>query len=104
MINKLATNDLPRPAPRSSEPDVLASEIIERLTYRIGKDVKVAKPHDWLTATILVVRDRIIDKWMESTRKAYQDIANDDRDDIITKHDPYPSAILSGAFSGSRVE
>ena len=72
MINKLATNDLPRPAPRSSEPDVLASEIIERLTYRIGKDVKVAKPHDWLTATILVVRDRIIDKWMESTRKAYQ--------------------------------
>ncbi len=72
MINKLATNDLPRPAPRSSDPDVLASEIIERLTYRIGKDVKVAKPHDWLTATILVVRDRIIDKWMESTRKAYQ--------------------------------
>nr|WP_312807631.1 glycogen/starch/alpha-glucan phosphorylase [Agrobacterium cavarae] len=71
-MNKLATNDLPRPAPRSSEPDVLASEIIERLTYRIGKDVKVAKPHDWLTATILVVRDRIIDKWMESTRKAYQ--------------------------------
>ncbi|NTF08423.1 glycogen/starch/alpha-glucan phosphorylase [Agrobacterium rubi] len=72
MINKLETNDLPRPAPRSSEPDVLASEIIERLTYRIGKDVKVAKPHDWLTATILVIRDRVIDKWMESTRKAYQ--------------------------------
>jgi starch phosphorylase len=71
MINKLETNDLPRPAPRSSEPDVLASEIIERLTYRIGKDVKVAKPHDWLTATILVIRDRVIDKWMESTRKAY---------------------------------
>ncbi|KXG83868.1 glycogen/starch/alpha-glucan phosphorylase [Agrobacterium bohemicum] len=72
MINKLVTNDLPRPAPRSSEPEVLASEIIERLTYRIGKDVKVAKPHDWLTATILVIRDRVIDKWMESTRKAYQ--------------------------------
>lgn len=72
MINKLETNDLPRPAPRSSEPEVLASEIIERLTYRIGKDVKVAKPHDWLTATILVIRDRVIDKWMESTRKAYQ--------------------------------
>ncbi len=66
MINNLNAADLPRPAPRSSNP-----EIIERLTYRIGKDVKVAKPHDWLTATILVVRDRIIDKWMESTRKAY---------------------------------
>ncbi|CAN7557166.1 glycogen/starch/alpha-glucan phosphorylase [Agrobacterium tumefaciens] len=71
MINNLNAADLPRPAPRSSNPEIMASEIIERLTYRIGKDVKVAKPHDWLTATILVVRDRIIDKWMESTRKAY---------------------------------
>lgn len=62
---------IPSPAPRSSRPEILAEEIIERLTYRIGKDAKVAKPHDWLTATILVVRDRIIDKWMESTRKVY---------------------------------
>ena len=71
MINNLNAADLPRPAPRSSNPEIMAAEIIERLTYRIGKDVKVAKPHDWLTATILVVRDRIIDKWMASTRKAY---------------------------------
>ncbi len=62
---------IPSPAPRSSKPEILAEEIIERLTYRIGKDAKVAKPHDWLTATILVIRDRIIDKWMESTRKVY---------------------------------
>ncbi|WP_454702456.1 glycogen/starch/alpha-glucan phosphorylase [Agrobacterium burrii] len=73
MINNLNAADLPRPAPRSSNPEIMAAEIIERLTYRIGKDVKVAKPHDWLTATILVVRDRIIDKWMASTRKAYAD-------------------------------
>jgi starch phosphorylase len=45
---------------------------MERLTYRIGKDAKVAKPHDWLTATILVIRDRIIDRWMASTRKTYE--------------------------------
>jgi starch phosphorylase len=53
-------------------PDALAAEIIERLTYSIGKDAKVAKPHDWLTATILVIRDRVIDRWMESTRKTYE--------------------------------
>ncbi|AGB72430.1 glycogen phosphorylase [Rhizobium tropici CIAT 899] len=64
--------DLPVPAPRSSRPEILAEEIIERLTYRIGKDAKVAKPHDWLTATILVIRDRVIDKWIESTRKTYE--------------------------------
>jgi len=71
-MNNLTKADLPVPAPRSSRPEILAEEIIERLTYRIGKDAKVAKPHDWLTATILVVRDRVIDKWMESTRRVYE--------------------------------
>ncbi|QFY61354.1 glycogen/starch/alpha-glucan phosphorylase [Rhizobium grahamii] len=70
-MNTAAKPTIPSPAPRSSKPEILAEEIIERLTYRIGKDAKVAKPHDWLTATILVVRDRIIDKWMESTRNVY---------------------------------
>jgi starch phosphorylase len=70
-MNTVSKPTIPSPAPRSSRPEILAEEIIERLTYRIGKDAKVAKPHDWLTATILVVRDRIIDKWMESTRKVY---------------------------------
>ncbi|MBB3289772.1 MULTISPECIES: glycogen/starch/alpha-glucan phosphorylase [Rhizobium] len=71
-MNNLTKADLPVPAPRSSRPEILAEEIIERLTYRIGKDAKVAKPHDWLTATILVIRDRVIDKWIESTRKTYE--------------------------------
>ncbi|WFR94593.1 glycogen/starch/alpha-glucan phosphorylase [Rhizobium tumorigenes] len=70
-MNTISKASLPAPAPRSSRPEILAEEIIERLTYRIGKDAKVAKPHDWLTATILVIRDRIIDRWMESTRKTY---------------------------------
>ncbi|HLP70586.1 MAG TPA: glycogen/starch/alpha-glucan phosphorylase, partial [Rhizobium sp.] len=64
--------DLLQPKPRISSPDVLAAEIIEHLTYGIGKDAKVATPHDWLTATILAIRGRIIDKWMESTREAYK--------------------------------
>ena len=72
MITKSAIADLPSPAPRSADPATLAAEIIERLTYSIGKDAKVAKPHDWMTATILVIRDRVIDRWMESTRQAYE--------------------------------
>nr|WP_192937507.1 glycogen/starch/alpha-glucan phosphorylase [Sinorhizobium medicae] len=70
-MNRLSNTELPQPAPRSSEPSQLAVEILERLKYRIGKDPKVAKPHDWLTAAILVARDRITDKWMDSTRKTY---------------------------------
>ncbi|MDX0620953.1 glycogen/starch/alpha-glucan family phosphorylase [Sinorhizobium medicae] len=71
MMNRLSNTELPQPAPRSSEPSQLAVEILERLKYRIGKDPKVAKPHDWLTAAILVARDRITDKWVDSTRKTY---------------------------------
>ncbi len=49
-------------------PDILASEIVDRLTYRIGKDPKSPSRTTGCSATILVVRDRIIDHWMESTR------------------------------------
>ena len=71
MIKTVNEADLPLPKPKASTPEVLADQIMERLTYGIGKDAKVATPHDWLTATILVVRDRIIDRWMETTRSAY---------------------------------
>ncbi|MHB0951491.1 MAG: glycogen/starch/alpha-glucan phosphorylase [Allorhizobium sp.] len=72
MIKPTGNADLLQPKPRVSRPEILAAEIIERLTYGIGKDAKMATPHDWLTATILVVRERIIDKWMESTRASYE--------------------------------
>jgi glycogen phosphorylase len=50
----------------------IKSDILAKLTYSIGKDLVMAKRHDWLAATILTLRDRIIDKWMASTRAAYQ--------------------------------
>ncbi|WP_374708688.1 glycogen/starch/alpha-glucan phosphorylase [Shinella sp. CPCC 101442] len=70
MMNRVTNNDL-APALRTSDVEQLATELLERLKYRIGKDPKVAKPHDWLTAAILVARDRITDKWMDSTRRTY---------------------------------
>ena len=67
----LSLQSLPTPNPRSSEPDTLAREIVDRLTYRVGKDPTVAKPHDWLQAVILITRDRAIEHWMQSTRETY---------------------------------
>ncbi len=61
-----------KPNLQSTEPDVLAAEIIDRLTYSVGKDRSVANNNDWLQATILVTRDRTIDQWMESTRETYR--------------------------------
>ncbi|WP_375381262.1 glycogen/starch/alpha-glucan phosphorylase [uncultured Sphingomonas sp.] len=62
----------PRPL-RVSEltPAALAEAIVDTLVHRIGKDAKAARPHDWLSATILTVRDDIIDRWMDSTRAAH---------------------------------
>jgi glycogen phosphorylase len=54
------------------EPESLAREIIECLKYRVGKEPSVATRHDWLTASIYVVRDRLVDGWIESTRRAYE--------------------------------
>ncbi len=71
MMNQVNSSNLPTPALRTSDPEQLATEILERLKYRIGKDPKVAKPHDWLTAAILVARDRVTDKWMEATKRTY---------------------------------
>jgi glycogen phosphorylase len=47
--------------------------IVDVLRKRVGKDERAAKPHDWYTATVLALRDRIIDSWMESTRRTYAD-------------------------------
>src|SRR6516225_4840461 len=46
----------------------LADRVLDTLLHRIGKDERAAKPHDWLQATILTIRDQIIDQWMASTR------------------------------------
>jgi len=45
--------------------------IIDVLRHRVGKDELAAQPHDWFTAAVLALRDKIIDRWMESTRETY---------------------------------
>ncbi|KAA0972221.1 glycogen/starch/alpha-glucan phosphorylase [Aureimonas fodinaquatilis] len=68
-----ATRKVPRatnnPLPRANDTDTLALEILEKLTYSLGKTTSVARMHDWMDATCLAVRDRIIDHWIASTQK-----------------------------------
>jgi len=58
--------------PRTISIVALQKQILEKLTYSIGKDPLVARPHDWLVATIYAVRDRIVDRWMESSRETWR--------------------------------
>lgn len=59
------------PALDNPDPKTLAEEVLMSLKYRVGKDTTVATQYDWLTASIKVVRDRIVDHWMQATKEAY---------------------------------
>ena len=50
---------------------VMAERLIDVLRHRVGKDERAAKKHDWFNAAVLTIRDDIIDRWMESTRRTY---------------------------------
>ncbi|MEL0251159.1 MAG: glycogen/starch/alpha-glucan phosphorylase, partial [Novosphingobium sp.] len=57
---------------KTSKAGEIDAKIIDVLRHRVGKDERAAKPHDWYTATVLTLRDAIIDQWMESTRETYE--------------------------------
>ncbi|MEO8757433.1 MAG: glycogen/starch/alpha-glucan phosphorylase, partial [Devosia sp.] len=72
MVQKPIVLDAPIPQKRARTAEALQAEILEKLTYSVGKDAIVARPHDWLKATILAIRDRIIDLWFESSRATWR--------------------------------
>ena len=67
-----STTVLAKAEPRRNDKTTLASEILEKLTYSIGKYPAAARRHDWLEATTLAVRDRIIDHWLASRQHIYE--------------------------------
>jgi glycogen phosphorylase len=54
----------------TNEQDVEALRrlIVEKLTYAAGRDPLVASDRDWFVAAALALRDRIVDRWLSSTR------------------------------------
>ena len=50
----------------------MRERILAKLTYAIGKNQEVARKRDWFLATTFAVRDRIVERWMASTRATYQ--------------------------------
>ncbi len=65
--------------PRAFKYDFLANDakaiqrsISNRLVYSVGKDPYSATDNDWLFALCNVVRDRLIERWMETQRSYYR--------------------------------
>ena len=50
----------------------LKLSIANKLIYTVGKDPVTAQPQDWLQATALAVRDRLVERWMKTTRAQYK--------------------------------
>jgi starch phosphorylase len=54
------------------QPFDIDAKLIDVLRTRVGKDERAAKAHDWFNAAIYTLRDQVIDRWMESTRRTYE--------------------------------
>jgi starch phosphorylase len=52
--------------------DSLRRSFSSHLLYAVGKDSVVASSGDWLQAVSLAVRDRLVDRWMDTTRRHYR--------------------------------
>ncbi|MCJ2178949.1 glycogen/starch/alpha-glucan phosphorylase [Novosphingobium album (ex Hu et al. 2023)] len=63
----------PVSSPKVSAPSEFDQHIVRVLRHRVGKDERAAKQHDWYTASIYALRDQIIDRWIASTRRTYDE-------------------------------
>ena len=50
----------------------LKRSIANRLRYTVGKVPDAARPVDWTNALAYAVRDRLVDRWIETTRAQYR--------------------------------
>lgn len=58
---------------RGDDVAAFGATVIDKLVFSVGKDPEHALDHDWLIATSLAVRDRIVTHWMDSTRRTYRE-------------------------------
>lgn len=51
--------------------EALKRSFLEWLVYSVGKDARAATRRDWFNSAALSVRDRVTDRWMDTTRAVY---------------------------------
>src|SRR4030095_8648692 len=60
-------------SPEPREVEAFRASILAKLRYMVAKEPSFAFDHDWLIAVSLAARDRVIDRWSETTRRIYRD-------------------------------
>jgi starch phosphorylase len=51
--------------------EAMKNALVNHLVYSVGKDPEHAVTRDWCVALSLAVRDRVVDHWMDATRRTY---------------------------------
>src|SRR3954469_4996744 len=57
---------------RGLDTEAFKRSFLEGLVYTVGKDTRAATRRDWFTTSAFGVRDRLVDRWMETTRNYYK--------------------------------
>jgi len=60
-------------SPEPREVEAFRASVLAKLRYMVAKEPPHARDHDWLIAVSLAARDRVIDRWSETTRRIYRD-------------------------------
>ena len=71
MTTPQRNTGLPEDNP-GSDAESLRKSIAHHLMYTLGKDSVAASPRDWLYAVSTAVRDRLVQRWMDTTRRQYR--------------------------------
>ena len=52
--------------------DSIRRSMANRLEYTVGKDTNTATTRDWFNVVAYIIRDRMMDRWMETMRSYYR--------------------------------
>ena len=59
------------PSDAPSDAGAWHRRIVAKLTYQVGKTPATASERDWFVATASAVRDSMLDRWFDSTKRTY---------------------------------
>ena len=71
-MSKKLKESTPAPVNICSDNVAIRHDVVERVTYRVGKNPAMATSRDWFNATAYVLRDHMVDQWMRTTQNYYK--------------------------------
>ncbi|MFZ5604724.1 MAG: glycogen phosphorylase, partial [Pseudomonadota bacterium] len=58
----------PEPVRTGLSAEALAQAVLDNLSFVLGRSPALATPHDWYEALAYSVRDRLLERWLQSVQ------------------------------------